>query len=159
MKKMHPLLIYRDWFAELDLSLADDIAQGILQAIIQCKASHKLQIKKESSQYPGLAAISLLNILNQQLTLRGKPLNQEFAITLLKVTRASLKTDGRQTPALLEEYKEHYIRNVVLGNQDETSYFEQLVVQVSHEIDQQRAWTKLEASGFNVSTIQTYFNG
>ncbi|ETZ23023.1 hypothetical protein [Pedobacter sp. V48] len=159
MKTVHPLLIYRDWFAELNLHLADDIAQTLLQAIIQCKASHKLQIKKESSQYPGLAAMALLNILDRQLTERGKPLNQQFAMTLLEVTRTTLKTDGRQTPALLEECKEQYVRNIALGNQDETSYFEQLVTQVSLEIDQKQAWTKLEASGFNFGAIQTYING
>jgi hypothetical protein len=155
---MHPLLIYRDWFAELNLNLADDIAQTLLQAVIPCKTKDKLQIKKESRQYPGLASMTLLNIIDRQLKLRKKSLNQQFAMTLLEVTQVSLKTDGQQTPDLLEAYKEQYVRNLALGNQEETNYFEQLVEQVGLEIDQQQAWTKLEASGFNSGAIQTYIS-
>jgi len=158
MKTGHPLLIYRDWFTELNLHLADDIAQALLQAIIQCKASQKPKIKKESSQYPGLPSITLLNILEHQLKLKGTPHSQKFAMTLLRVTRATLKTDGLQTPDLLEECKGQYVKNMALGNKEETNYFEQLVAQVSLEIDQQEAWTKLKASGFSSKTIKTYIN-
>jgi len=97
--------------------------------------------------------MSLISIIDHQITLQQKQSNRKFSMFLLDITSIILQVDEPQIPSLLEEYKEQYIRSLVNGNQVEANYFEVLIAQLSLELEREHAWNKLEASGFTFSAI------
>lgn len=156
MKRKNPLLIYRNWFTELNLSLSDCIARAMFEALSQKQLQYNLGFNLNLSQNLGVLSIHMLNLLNRQIDFKQKISDQQFALTLLDVTLNILQGDEPLEPALLEKYKEHYFQNLINGNQPEADYYEDLLQRLSLELDYKDSWNKLDSSGFNFHAIHDY---
>jgi len=160
MTIQNPLLIYKAWFTTLPMTLADHVAHSVFLALTRYEPLSSLRLSwdlnSQSTQYQGVWAVQLFDILNQQVQLKQEFINQQLAVILLCATRMSLQKEGQQQLTSLEFKRTQYIKNLLMGNLEQAAYFEQELQKGVTSLGYKNYFQELQESGFNFSAIHNY---
>ncbi|WP_316751626.1 hypothetical protein [Pedobacter gandavensis] len=157
MNTKNPLLIYRAWFVNLPMTLADHVAHSVFLTLARYEPLTNLRLKWDFSSHsihcPGAWAVPLFNMLNHQVHLKQEFSNQQMAVILLCATQLSLQ---HQNLPGLDFKRAQYIKNLLNGDMEQATNFELELQHGSVFLSCDNFLDQLQEAGFNFTTIHSY---
>lgn len=165
MDPNNPLLVYRSWFLDLELDIADLLALEIFKNLSQFHPPGSdlrtiFESKNENPIYSGLEAGKLIDLIDALVQANEKFTNQRTAVILLSVTTffmQAIKTDISQNS---KKERQKLFKSVITGDRAATEHWENKLSEKGQihrsKVKIWKSWITLVENRFTYHAIHSY---